>query len=403
MEIGLNPLKTSEGDFVLSSVVDISERKRAQEAIREMAAVVESTDDAILTKDLGGIIRSWNPGAMRLLGYRADEIIGLPVTQLIPEDRWEEEARILEQVRTGRGDFHIETVRKKKDGTLVHVSLTVSPIFDRSGHVVAASKIMRDSTARNLAEQERVRLVEQLQGMNSALEDRVRSRTSELSQTLLEREALLREKTSLLQEVHHRVKNNLQMISSLLHLQARQVHDKGARAAFLETQGRVRSIALLHESLYQSDDLGRVDMREYVDKLVGTLKRTFGAGAAHPRITAGIDSVYLPVDAAVPCGLIVNELITNALKHAFVNPRAAAHNEIRIEMRRDDDDLVLQVADNGAGFAVAVDGSGDETMGLTLVRDLSVQLRGHAEFASANGACCTVRFPAPDSAKGHPS
>jgi PAS domain S-box-containing protein len=395
IEIGLNPLKTSEGDFVLSSVVDISERKLAQAELREMAAVVESADDAILTKDLDGRIRSWNPGATRLLGYRAEEIVGRSSRQLIPEDRWDEETQIFERVRTAKRDLHIETVRKRKDGTLVGVSLTVSPILDRSGQVIGAAKIMRDVTDRNKAEQERVRLVEELQMTNTALEDRVRSRTSELSQTLRERETLLREKTSLLQEVHHRVKNNLQMISSLLNLQARQIHDKEARAIFLESQARVRSIALLHESLYQSDDLGHVDMREYVDKLVRTLKRTYAQTDSSARFAASIDRVYLPVDAAVPCGLIVNELVTNSLKHAFIDSPDGAYNEIRIEMRRVGENLTLLVADNGPGFAATVDPARDETMGLTLVRDLSLQLRGRAEFLTANGALCTVRFPAP--------
>ncbi|MEO6603347.1 MAG: PAS domain S-box protein [Polyangiaceae bacterium] len=392
VEIGLSSITTPEGKFVLGSVVDISERKRAQTVLAEMAAVVESTDDAIITRDLDGTIRTCNPGATRLLGYRAEEMVGQPVTMLIPDDRLEEEAQILEQLRIGKRDVHIETVRKKKHGTLVHVSLTVSAIHDRNGNIIAASKIMRDITERYQAERERTRLVEELQTLNTALEDRVRDRTSELSHTLREREALLREKTSLLQEVHHRVKNKLQVIASLLNLQARQIHDKDARAIFHESQGRVRAIALLHESLYQAKDLGRVDMQGYVEKLVGTLTRTRRQTA---RLVTEIEQVHLPADLAVPCGLIVNELVTNALKHAFLHSRDAGSNEIRIEMRRVDDDLRLVVADNGTGFAGAVDPTRAETMGLTLVRDLSVQLGGAAEFVTANGARCKVRFPAP--------
>jgi PAS domain S-box-containing protein len=380
---------------------DIDAMKRsAESAQQQMAALVESADDAIITEGLDGTILSWNPGASRLLGYGADESVGHPITMLIPEDRLDEEARILEQVTTGKHVRHFETVRRRKDGSLVDVSISVSPVRDRSGAIVAASKIMRDTTERNEATHERVRLVEELKTLNAALEERVRSRTSELSQTLRERETLLREKTSLLQEVHHRVKNNLQMISSLLNLQARQIHDKEARASFLDSQGRVRSIALLHESLYQSDDLGRVDMQEYVDKLVGTLKRTYGQTASSAHFVTRIDRVHLPVDVAVPCGLIVNELVTNALKHAFIDAREGVQNEVRVEMRRVDDDLMLLVADNGAGFADTVDPGRQETMGLTLVRDLSAQLGGHAQFATAGGARCTVRFPVPGQKNG---
>jgi PAS domain S-box-containing protein len=392
VEIGLSPIVTSEGAFVLASVVDISERKRAEVTQQQIVAVVESAADAIITRDLDGVIRSWNPGATRLLGYHADEMVGQMAKGLIPEDRIEEEARLDGQIATGEQVFPFETVRKRKDGSLVEVSITPSPIHNRNGGVVAASIIMRDITARKRAERERMQLVQQLRHLNVDLEERVRSRTTELSNTLQERESLLREKTSLLQEVHHRVKNNLQMISSLLNLQANQIKDSQTRAFFRESQGRVRSIALLHESLYQCEDLGRVDMQEYVKKLVGTLTRTYRQSA---RIVTEIDRIHLPADAAVPCGLLVNELITNALRHAFPDARDVGHNEIRIEMRRVDDELKLVVADNGTGFCGSVDPTRAETMGLTLVRDLSAQLCGHAEFVTANGARCTVRFPAP--------
>lgn len=396
VEIGLSPLTTSEGAFVLGSVVDVSDRKRAETAQQQMVAIVESADDGIITRGLDGAIRSWNPGATRLLGYRADEMLGrTEVKELIPEDRREEEFQVREQITAGKHVVHLETVRKRKDGSLVDVSLTASPVRDRSGAIVAASIIMSDITQRNRAEREKMLLLHQVQALNIDLEERVRSRTTALSQTLREREALLRERTSLLQEVHHRVKNNLQMISSMLNLQGRQTKDEETRASLRESQGRVRSIALLHEILYQSTDFGRVDMQEYVDRLITTVRRTQGGTAAGARVAAEIEHIHLPVDLAVPCGLIVNELITNALKHAFVNAADAAHNEIHVEMRRVGEGLTLLVADNGPGFAAAVDAARNETMGLTLVRDLSRQLRGHVEFATINGARCTVRFPAP--------
>ena len=371
---------------------DVDDQRRDQEALLEIAAVIESADDAIITDGLDGRIRSWNPGATRLLGYGAEEMVGQSVMRLVPEDRTAEELHIRGRIRAEEHVRHLETVRKKKDGSLVDVSLTVSPVHDNGGGVVGASRIMRDVTARNQGEQERVRLVVQLQALNVDLEERVRSRTAELSKTLEERESLLREKTSLLQEVHHRVKNNLQMISSLLNLQARQIKDEETRGIFLESQARVRSIAILHESLYQSKDLGRIDMKQYIDKLVGTLIRTYKRSA---RVVAEVESLQLPVDLAVPCGLIVNELVTNALKHAFPEPHNVEGNEIHIAMRRDDDDVTLLVSDNGSGFGDAVDPTRAETMGLALVRDLSLQLRGVAEFATANGARCTIRFPAP--------
>lgn len=381
---------------------DVDDQRRHQELLAQTTALVDSADDAIITKDLDGTIRSWNPGATRLLGYETAEVVGQPITLLLPLDRYDEERRIVDEVRTG-SVARYETVRRKKDGSLVAVSITVSPVRDRTGAIVFASKIMRDISERNLAERERARLVKELQAFNLDLEERVRSRTAELSRTLNEREALLREKTSLLQEVHHRVKNNLQMISSLLNLQARQIKDPDTRAVFLESQTRVRSIALLHESLYQSADFGRVDIEDYVEKLLATLLRTYGEASGRARLATHALEVYLPLEAAVPSGLIVTELVTNALKHAFVDAPLAPGNEIRVEVRRDGDRVTIRVADNGAGFAGTIDPARDETMGLTLVRDLAQQLGGQAEFENVGGARCTVSFPSPNPEPGGPS
>lgn len=357
-----------------------------------------------------------NDAFLKLFEFARDEVVGRTSLDLRLADPDSREC-VRKELRERGVVRDFECVRQTKSGARVLLLLNVDPVdVDGDAYVLTS---VRDITQRDRAEQERVRLVEQLRVMNTALEDRVRSRTAELSQTLREREALLREKISLLQEVHHRVKNNLQMISSLLNLQARQIRDPEARAIFLESQGRVRSIALLHENLYQSEDLGRVDMQEYVDKLVATLRRSYGPTGSSAHFAISIERVYLPVDAAVPCGLIVNELVTNALKHAWgtVAPRTttppaslrptivdsrdgAMPKEVHIEMRRAGDELTLRVADNGLGFAATVDPSRDETMGLTLVRDLTAQLRGHVEFATANGARCTVRFPAPNPENG---
>jgi PAS domain S-box-containing protein len=156
IEIGLNPIDLSPGQFVLASIVDLTERKRAQEMQQTMAAIVEAADDAIVTKTLDGIIRTWNPGAERMLGYTAAEIVGEPVTRLIPADRLDEEARIIDRIRRGERVAHVETVRRAKDGSLLDVSLTVSPVRNGAGTIVGASKIMRDITERKHAEELRL-------------------------------------------------------------------------------------------------------------------------------------------------------------------------------------------------------------------------------------------------------
>ncbi|HEX8118629.1 MAG TPA: PAS domain S-box protein, partial [Pyrinomonadaceae bacterium] len=143
-----------ETTSILEITRDVTGRRRAEERLRQAAAIVESSDDAIISKDLDGVIKSWNPGAERLYGYTAEEAVGRPVTMLIPEDRPDEEPGILARIRRGERIDHYETLRVRKDGTFVEVSLTVSPVRDAEGRVVGASKIARDITARKRAEAE---------------------------------------------------------------------------------------------------------------------------------------------------------------------------------------------------------------------------------------------------------
>jgi PAS domain S-box-containing protein len=290
-------------------------------------------------------------------------------------DRW------TESFQSGR-PYEVEVRFKRAcDGAYRWHLCRALPVRDANERVVKWF-----GTCTDIDDQRRAQ--ETLRETQQQLEVRVAARTAELA-------ASNQEKTSLLQEVHHRVKNNLQMISSLVSLQAHQIQNQEARASLLEIQGRVHAIALLHECLYQSDNLGRVDMHEYLDKLVATMQSTYGEPISRPRINATAERIYLSLDVAVPCGLIVNELVTNAMKHAFRDPNPTALRQIRIELQRAGNDITITVADNGLGFSSAVDLASDATLGLTLVRDLSRQLRGHAEFRTENGAHCTVTYPEP--------
>ena len=159
------PLRDSAGKLVgaINMLVDVTERKQEEEAKARLAAIVESSDDAIVSKNLGGIITSWNRGAEGMFGYTAEEAIGQSVTMLIPPDRYDEEPHILGRVSRGEKVEHYETVRRRKDGTLINISLSVSPIVDANGKIVGASKIARDITVRRQAEQERNALMNKLE------------------------------------------------------------------------------------------------------------------------------------------------------------------------------------------------------------------------------------------------
>ncbi|MEO8791227.1 MAG: PAS domain S-box protein, partial [Chthoniobacteraceae bacterium] len=147
VEIGLNPIETADGALILSAIIDITERKRAEEAQVRLAAIVNSSDDAIIGKTLHGVITTWNPGAERIFGYAAAEIIGQPMTHLFPPDRLAEESEILAQITQGKSVEHFETLRIRKDGTRIEISATISPIADGNGKIIGVSKIARDITA----------------------------------------------------------------------------------------------------------------------------------------------------------------------------------------------------------------------------------------------------------------
>jgi len=195
----------------------------------------------------------------------------------------------------------------------------------------------------------------------------------------------LEEKEVLLREIHHRVKNNLQVISSLLSAQAREVDEDAVRARFAETQDRIRSMAAIHERLYQSDDLARVDFDEYLEGLLDDLFRSHRAHKIDRSLEAAPQP--LPIDQAIPAGLIVNELVTNALEHAFPNGQDGT---VAVVYRANAGEVTLVVEDDGQG---APDLSSEGTLGLRLVRGLTRQLRGTLSTDTESGVTVTITFP----------
>jgi PAS domain S-box-containing protein len=185
--------------------------------------------------------------------------------------------------------------------------------------------------------------------------------------------ASLREKEVLLKEVHHRVKNNLQIISSLLRLQSETQHHKPPLEVFRESQDRIRSMALIHEKLYHSQDLSKIDFSEYVRNLASNLFLSYDVDPTRIELDVNMDDVSWDVGTAIPCGLIINELISNALKYAFPGAR---QGKIRIELRKEGEKFVLIVADDGVGFPKDLDVRNTESLGFQLVSMLSEQLNG---------------------------
>lgn len=298
----------------------------------------------------------------------------------------------------------------------------VKPLHDLS-EVVRHISINKDYTLRveKQTEDEVGFLVEQFNDMLSAIHDRdmeLQQTHDELEQRVAERtieladineslqdeikerkkaeehiKASLKEKEVLLKEVHHRVKNNLQVISSLLSLQSQHIEDKEAYAMFKESQDRVRSMALVHEKIYQSLDFDRIDFAEYIKSLARSLYRSYGTNMSQVELKFDVEDIHLSVDLAVPCGLVVNELISNALKHAF--PDAKEHRGyIEVGLKSfPENGIELSVADNGVGLPEGIDFENTGSLGMQLVTILiEDQLIGNLTIEHNHGAKFIIRF-----------
>jgi len=201
--------------------------------------------------------------------------------------------------------------------------------------------------------------------------------------------ASLKEKEVLLKEVHHRVKNNLQVISSLLNLQSQHIKDKDSLEMFQESQNRVRSMALIHEKLYTSEDLSRIDIAAYIQDLTASLFSTYTVGN-EIKINIDVTDIFCTITTAIPCGLIINELVTNAVKHGFPKERDGT---ITVSMTPSNtDSLILTVSDNGIGFPEEIDFRNTTTLGMQLITSLVEQLEGTITLGRSEGTTFTITF-----------
>ena len=226
-------------------------------------------------------------------------------------------------------------------------------------------------------------------------EEKVQASLKEKEILLSEKENLLSEKEVLLKEIHHRVKNNLQVISSLLYLNSRKVKDKDTLNMFKDSQNRVKSIALVHERLYRSKDLGNIDFREYVIQLTADLFRSYAVNQEAVKLDININNIFINIDFAVPCGLIINELITNSLKYAFPDQTEnGCKGIIKIEFNKNGNgELKLTVSDNGIGLTEQSIERKKLSLGLQLVETLVAQLDGSLEINSNSGTAFKIVFP----------
>ncbi len=289
-----------------------------------------------------------------------------------------------------------ETVNKIRDGDLRERSNVITN--DEIGYLANSFNQMLDKIESTNEEMETI---------NRELEQRVKDRTFEVEKALksLQKEnkarkkiendisRSLKEKEVLLKEIHHRVKNNLQIVSSLFYFQSKKITDPVTLEIFRDGQNRVKSMALIHEKLYQSGDLANIDFKEYVKKLSNFLFQSYGVNQSKFKLKNNVTNVQLNVNMAVPCGLIINELISNSFKHGF---KGMESGEIRIDMEHDENNkLILKVSDNGKGMPKDLNIAESDSLGLRLVNNLTIQLNGKVEFFNRNGTTVKITFEDP--------
>jgi len=342
------------------TVEDITERKQAEQATEEserrFRAIFETAQEAIFLKDRDLRYTLGNPAFKRFLGLTDGEFVGRTDAELFGGEAAE---RFMGSDRLVLAGEVVEMEHEVPAGGKKFIFHAIKvPMRNRSGEIIGICGISRDTT-------ERRRMEEALR-------------------------ASVREKELLIKEVHHRVKNNMQIISSILSLQSGSVRDPAARECLAECQSRIRSMALVHEKLYRSGNLSRIDFAEYLRSLSAALFHSCRIGTERVRLDFRASDVSLDVNTAIPCGLIANELIINAFKHGFPAGRSGS---LRVGLEDlGDGRYRMIVADDGVGFPEDLDFRITDSLGLQLVTLLVDQLGGKIELDRTGGTAFTITF-----------
>ncbi len=363
-------LKESEQQRVAISnmLADVTETKddlalagaKLTQKSEEQKALLSTIPAFVYFKDRGGNYVAANNAFADLVGTSVDEIAGKTDYDLFPDERAAAykayDQKIME---SGEPGYDIEELTAGADGKPMWFSSSKTPFFDSDGIVIGMVGMTLDITERKKAE------------------DQIK--------------ASLAEKVVLLREIHHRVKNNLQVVSSLLNMQARGARSKDTIDILNESKNRINTMALIHAQLYESSNLSEINLKGFVNKLLVQLLQTYPVQGTQIKKTISIADYPVPISMAVPVGLIVNELLSNALKHAFVG---RTEGEIKVILTASDEGMInLTVSDDGVGLPAGFDINETGTLGLRLIKILTEdQLGGTLEVISEGGATFNIEF-----------
>ncbi len=350
---------------------EVAERTLAEAELAEQRSflrqIIDLNPSFVFAKDRDGRFTLVNQAIADAYGTSVDSLLGKTDADFNPNREEVEGFRRddLEVINTLKEKFIPEEVITDGAGQVRWLQTIKRPIISPDGTANQMLGIATDITARKQAEWA-------------------------LEQALEQIKISLNEKEVLLKEIHHRVKNNMQVITSLLSLQSKNIKDEQALSVFQDSQNRVKSMALIHETLYQSKDLSRINFAEYLQKLVAHVSRSYRIRPEAVKINTQVDDVSLPIDMAVPCGLIINELTSNSLKYAFP---ADTSGEVNITFGRADAQYILRISDTGVGLPDDFDPERGKSLGMKLVHMLTGQLCGELEHRNGVGTTFEIKFP----------
>jgi len=354
--------KSGEITGYVCLAADITEQKKSQDAIQKAEiryrTLFEQSPDGITIFDPKTLsFTEFNDIAPKIAGYTREEFSKLSISDLEAQETPEDTiARMDKLAREGQTEFESKWIRK--DGSVIDIFVITKSVEINNQQYYFG--IVRDIT-----------------------------KEKRIQENVL---SSLQEKEVLLKEIHHRVKNNLQIISSLLFLQAKSINDDSVGEILQESRRRVQSMSLIHEKLYQSQDLGKVNFNDYVRSMTDNVYHSFGASTAlGNRIIDVDDDVFLNIDLAIPCGLIINELVSNAIKHAFPDKNIGT---IKIEIKKAPNlkNYILKIEDDGVGFPENFNIESSNSLGLELVKNLVNQIDGSLSIINNHGMKYKIEF-----------
>ena len=372
---------------VIGFAVDISERKeyelQLQKSRETYRNLVEYSPDGVFIHDEKGHVIFANSSALKIMGIKSlRELENKSVLHYILPEYHDEIKRRGKMLEEGKSIPFIANKIKRADGTIIDVESKPIPFMYEGKKAVLV--VYHDISYQRQLEREQMRAQ-----IAEEATSKLRTEITERKKAEEKIKQSLKEKEILLKEVHHRVKNNLQVISSILNLQSSYIKDKNMISLLKESQNRIQSMAHIHESLYQTKDFSFINFSEYIINLSRNLVHSYSSEMITIDLGLDVGNIFLNLDSAIPSGLIINELVSNSIKYAFVNRKSGI---INIALKQEGDIITLKIADNGIGMPPIINFRKTESLGLQLVVTLVEQMYGNIQMENINGVSYTIQF-----------